>query len=445
MQAQYCTVVSNGCLNYFESNSLTKFTNVLPFPLYPVRSNTLYVRLRALGIWTSLKDDADIDVSQHIKIKLDQLEPQVTGKAFEKTLAILKFPPSTVYENYAVCEFENTPFLALETVPLERLGVTILNSEDKQLELTTGIPTLVKLEISDMDTVNQFTITCESNSCDDVFPTNTLSDFKVSLPGEMNLTGWEVALQSVAFPTNLKVKVPTPYIEFETFIGDAAPEKTRFEIDVENMTSNEMFWEALDNGLKDNEHTKDVVAMGTEAISGFRQINVLDIGDKTVGVSWNKAFQQLFGERFQEGPWQVRSRQSVIFSSDVDIFRLKKSPVGYLFTDCIEENVVSNELHQLLQIIPIKESGSTWDTAMYEPQHLVFHPVKPQVIASIHFTLRTPDGRLFELETPSTQPMVFTLVFRPSKNPSSPLTVDTVAGTSGHSRCSLLSQDVCKL
>lgn len=50
-------------------------------------------------------------------------------------------------------------------------------------------------------TTSQFYITLPSNSSMDVFPNNTLAEYKVKLPERVNLLGaWEVGLSSITFP-----------------------------------------------------------------------------------------------------------------------------------------------------------------------------------------------------------------------------------------------------
>lgn len=49
--------------------------------------------------------------------------------------------------------------------------------------------------------LGQFYITLPSNASMDIFPNNTLAEFKVKLPNHMNLDGdWEVGLASITFP-----------------------------------------------------------------------------------------------------------------------------------------------------------------------------------------------------------------------------------------------------
>jgi hypothetical protein len=51
-----------------------------------------------------------------------------------------------------------------------------------------------------MERTKQFFITLPSNSCMEIFPSNTVPNFKVKLPETISLTGdWEVALVEMQY------------------------------------------------------------------------------------------------------------------------------------------------------------------------------------------------------------------------------------------------------
>ena len=52
---------------------------------------------------------------------------------------------------------------------------------------------------------NQFTVHLVSNASMDIFRENTMASFRNQLAGPLELTGsWQVALESIIFPTSIK-------------------------------------------------------------------------------------------------------------------------------------------------------------------------------------------------------------------------------------------------
>ena len=438
---RYCTVLSNGCLKYFTANTLTNFANVLPSPIYPESSSKLYVRLRALAINTRLLDAAaGSDRCHFIKIKLGELEPQVTDDTFETTLATLSFPPPDVYEEYGLYNFENKPFLPLEAVPLQKLSIHIVNSAGETLPLAPGPPTILKLELSDMDLYNQFTVTCTSTKNRSVFPSNSMSDFSIRLPGEMNLAGWEVAVQSVAFPNDFVVKNREVWMDVNSLDNRANDVRIRLTIDDDDTPAD--FEALLTEAIRGNEITNNLIVIEDDPDSNDKRIRSRETnGDRRVEIVLDGLLRRAM-ETVNFDHMTLAANESVRINARPNLNFFKASSIAFLYTNCIEENIISDGQFQLLQIVPVKKKTTEWEYAMYEPQHLLYHPVRAQTLTFLSIQFLTPDGYLHRFASETDQPMIVTLVFRPSRLQSAPTAITTTSrfpGGSSGANCSVLT------
>ena len=448
MDIRYCTVVSNGSLNYVENNTLTQFANVLPFPITPRQTNCLYVRLRTLAMSHKLLNQAA--TPGHIRVKLKELAPQLTAGRFDRTLALLPFPPGTEYGVYALTDFEWTPFLALETVPLTTLTVSIVNSSGEPLDLAEGPPTIVKLEISEMDYENQFTITAESNASKELFADNTLSEFSNSLPMPLDLTGWEVALQSVAFPFDL-VQSSNADVSFTTIIfSNSAPADVKYVVKrmaLDPTSTNADLLAAIVTSCNEDDDLKEVMICEVEDETVFYRIRALDNGGNVLRLRFSSDFRRIFD---QVPEWiDLASSTYVTLRGEPNVERVQPSPLAYLYTNLIEKNIVASGAYSMLQVVPVQKS--TWatgnTTTVYEPQHLIFHPGKQGVQSKVFFYFVDINNTKLNLSSASDQSMIVTVVVRPSQHVSAPRVVPTAPPRAqpGGTRCSLLSSDVCEL
>jgi hypothetical protein len=445
MKTRYCTALSNASLEYFSRNTLSTFTNFLPFPIYPKQSHKLYVRLRAVAISTELRTDVVYDATRchFIKIKLGELEPQISGSGFEPTLATLQFPPEDVRDEYGLYNFENKPFLALESSPLQRLSLHIVDSSGNTLPLAPGPPTIVKLEITDnMDTYNQFTVTLESTQSKDLYPENKMHDFKVQLPSEMNFSGWEVGLQSVSFPSDFVVKHKYCWMEVDLVGEWTGPIRIGVRLGLNEHADLTHYFR---KGINENDILNKLIILEDDPNSEYQRIRALDgNGEKRVRISYDGLFRRAMGhDVITSDSYIIKAGESAPINTVVNTALLKSSPIAFVYSNCIEENIVGSGMFQLLQIIPVKKKTTDWDFAMYEPQHILFHPVKSQQMTNISLRFTQPDGVDHAFKSDSEQPLIVTLVFRPSNQPSAPPVVQTVSRNPGEPQCSLLT-GTCK-
>lgn len=478
-------MMANGSLNYFTDNSLTKFSNIVP-PLIKMKfsANPLFVRLRRLIISHKLIEDTpNID---YIKIHLSQLEPKVNNSKFDKCLAVCKFPPSEISGEYAIQDFENSPFYELQSDELHMLSLFITDSENDQLQLDEGPTTIAVLEISDMDYTKQFTITCRShnNYEKNLYP-NTLSKFRVRLPSEFHLNNWEVSLLNMIFPPDLTLHVPKSIItitiktnfatkDIVAFDAYGTEYKLRspilnnkyvlgsFSYDITKFISPHAIITRLNQDIQKQWYGKFIQIEHLPEENSYRmtliplsfdwQKNTYDSPEQLewayrwikerhyIEISVDPIFQDLFNLYPNTGrtggdpnffkiilpkqTGQLRQRNRIIFHSPdslhhssldeiknkyVNPEKKKISSVGLLYCSVVEPSPISNILAPLLHIVPIKayknykydadEVANLTEAKIYEPKHLVFHPVINREFSDIEFELLQPDGTKHDFTT----------------------------------------------
>ena len=425
-----CVLSSNGSLDAYPNNTQVNFTNNLPYEFQSklLNDNKIYVRLRSI----CLNQDFDSlpfnlhtvpdDFHLIVMVNLNELEPTTSNSGYSQCLGRFNFHHDASQKNHqATHEFENTPFLPLRTNPLSRLSVTLTTILGDELTVKRGPPTLVTLELSNMDTTSQFSMTCFSHTPDlkDIFPNNELHSFKVLLPQTMNMSGWEVALQSVVFPPSLQSEMKAILmLEFDDVAGSRAA--MVFNLN-QYSTTNELLDE-IDNQLtatrwstfvtlavhRDDKPTVQATQDRSRGrlVLVRRELDVME--DDPVIVVMNPAMYQILGEieqeqdNFEENAtynYLLGSDEELSTISNPDINRVIKNPVVMLYSDLVEDSCVSNTVVPLLHIypaLPTRTNQQVTGGGMYEPTHLIYKRVKDHSFNTIEFQIRLTDGMFMD-------------------------------------------------
>ena len=197
-------LISTGNLDLYPLNCRTYFTNSVPLSLSHHRDQDLYVRLRSVG----LSYDTDKPAPGYVKVQLNEVEEQASGfKNYNRVLGGFEYPPPNLsFQNYVFKTFgTEQPYLPLRMRLLSQLQVLITDNDNVRIDVESGAPTVVLLEIvaeDEMRENNSFCVTCNSYQ-PDTYLGNTLSQFTCPLPETIELKDYEVALTSVVFPPQM--------------------------------------------------------------------------------------------------------------------------------------------------------------------------------------------------------------------------------------------------
>lgn len=414
---QYITLAANTSQDYYTRNTLSLFTNRLPFIVQSNKENHLYVRLRSIAISPYLK--VFDPLSQYIEISLSELAPQVKNNTFDHCLARVKYPPRKIYAHYAVQEFENAPFLELDTHQVSQLTISITNSVGNLLQLD-GAPTLVVLEVSTRDMGGQFTMTCFSHLEGDSYAeTNTLNDFTVSMPQTMKMSNYKMAITSIAFPVDVSFP-PTPQLSFSLTHVEGG-QSSEFLFDKEDFTDTEEFVEAIFTAVSEDDYFQDkvVVVLNTVQGSPFRdylQLTVfLDDDDESILISFSEEFAIACGRNKNEVRTNISlSPSQVLNVGKPNLSLIDPSSLCMIYCSGIKPNIVGNELLPLLDIVPMEDQDLDSNiSSIYLPEKLIFHDVISEPFRAMKFTLRQPNGQLQVLKSDSNASLIITLLFTP--------------------------------
>lgn len=437
MFTSFITLQSNSSVKHHPQNSITRFTNVLPQPIQ-AHDRKVFIRLRRLVMSYKFVEVITERIS-HVKIHLSELEPQTVNTFYEKTLANFQFPPEDIInDEYALHDFEHAQFIELRSVPLHQLSILVTDSNNREIKLSDdSAPTILLFELSDMDYSKQFSITCQSKNLRglELYPNNSLSRFRVRLPQEFYLENWEVAMVNMTYPPDLKHDVETNvWVEMSTNYDEGYKEKFNFDIkeyeetsqfitDVIHTINYDNFWGALVTASEKKEDDKVVgfqFAIQPDPDS-FPRWNLAI----TVTLEFNDLFWSVFDaeKKFNKSPSLFADTRVEILGIP-NINRILPSSVGMVYCDIVKPSPVGEMMAPLLQIVPLPPVKSKLyqknmeDTrkniGIYEPQHLIFHPISNKEFSDIEFEILQPDGQSLNLigSDDFKTGMSFTLLFR---------------------------------
>ena len=197
-------VISNGCLNHFPDNRLTRFANLIPPAIYlRTGARIVYVRLTRIFVDVATAPRAPGAPAPDLYIDIDEVDVDFRG---DKRLSVVKIPAADVDENdgYLVRRFRHATYVELQERPVQQLTIRLTTADGKLYPLTEGRPTVVEMEITDEPSNDDFVLTFYSHDPRglELYADNTMVNFACCLPRELNFAGFDVALEEVIFPSD---------------------------------------------------------------------------------------------------------------------------------------------------------------------------------------------------------------------------------------------------
>jgi hypothetical protein len=438
------TLMSNGSLDVYPENSLTRFTNVVRRPIEAPRggAETLAVRLRSIFFHNKLKSRfAKSAKMGTMEIRLAQLESQVVNGGKQPLLASIdmnraRADPYFTSGDYAHISFPKSPLLRLSTSEVAHLSVALTRPGGRiNYPLEDGPPTIVELEVS-MGSEAEFTMTCMSHphaenadATSTFTATNTAAEFKTDLRRSINLAGWEMALDSVSFPripgSNRMLKITLAFVDSP---GDELrlihnDEKFEFERPIEEFDTTQEVMRALAARMEQI----DLFYDGPNKLAKVRPVK----GDKLRWGLWNmnkESYLKVRMEAFMAEAcgWDFGVREFAVekaYVLSVEEQEASAAPKPTLIThmgnltgpkwlaeenvslvppdvclaycDRVQPTMIGDTRANLLSIVPMKrERRGTSDHIAYEPRHLTYRDVQDGDFGDIGFSFRRGDGQL---------------------------------------------------
>lgn len=401
---------STACSNVFSNNSTEDFTNTLPFPLkFKDAGRKFYIRLKMVGVCT-YEPKTPLTA---IRIHISELEPQREGLQYNQCAGTITFPPTEEHaENFGVHVFKDPPTLPLRVVEVNKFHIRLTNEFNQPINLASGAPTIVWIELTAMAEQQNFTVSCISLQ-PDCFPSNTLTNFNSPLPKELNLDGYEVALQHVIYPQALHADlIAWVRLDKETWYFDLSKYNTFLDLAVE---LNEKLKRAKRKGVRfyENESFNNWY--------GFRSYHVTR-NQREPRITFSPNFGVACGMSDypnmvrvgQMGSWFLLGAPPKGKDGPIQM----NAPVVLVECDIIKSNVLGGRTGQLLHCVPaLTNPNLNRHRRLYEPPTLIFHPVTDKPITRIGIRFTSETGKQLEFFSPNSNLdiVIVALLFRKIK------------------------------
>jgi len=415
----YVHLSSNGSLDIYPTNTLTKFSNVLGREIRAAPNTRLYVRIKSIAL-SQRRTISPRNLSPADKIvfiSLNSLETQNVNSSQLPILASYRLKDNYNEQSlYQFHFFKNSPTLLLRNYStLSHLRIELTNGKLESLNLARGPPTFICLEIGcNMAHQNEFTITCYSNGeGSERFPDNTPADFQCALNEELNLANYEVAL--------LNLHMPHPFPGGNRALLAITKSVQDDEIDLGPDSNNATYYFAtkvrstlrpnnLANILNEKMGKSDSFAKNVKLIieqqerPDYYKLYIKNDNTFTIVANMNYYFFSLFGAKSHHPHSYTiepnRNKTIYLFGYGFKPERTKPPQLSMLYSSIIEENFVNHTNVPLMEIIPMNTDGSLGSdkSGYYEPNHLTFNKLKSSPFNVINFSLRTGDGTKYPFE-----------------------------------------------
>lgn len=436
----FYTVNSAINTNYFPRNNPVRFTNIVPYTITQREPKKFYIRLHTINISKQIQvgsTEEDLKYSGYAKIFINEIEPNSINSSYDKCIGKFNYISARKHEqnpvDYLVHEFKEAPFLELLAIPLPQLSISITDSGNKPLKLDlNGPPTIIDFELIEMDLTGKFTMTFMSHGMDElrIFPNNTLTSFQVKCPQEIRLRKWEVALASIGFPPDILSDTKVWWTVKEE--RENAEEK-KFEFDLLDYPNTEKFLDDVKQSLADDiEFGDKVMMMRTSDVESaeYGYVNFVSSGtlEYNLEVSFSHGFSKAMGQHEIQPPGRITNDLYITFQGLPSITLALPPSVALLACSIVQSSAVGHELSPLLRTVPVNIAKGNY---LYEPKHLIYHPVINRSFTDIAFVLRRPDGLEHDLHSrrehlEANGGIVMTLIFRPRQGESKLRDCETV-------------------
>ena len=429
-------LVSNDSTECYPSNSLSNFRNNLPSAITTKHLASCKIALEALSFENSFIYE---QFPKKISVVINELTQDRGSILYSKALAVIPFSkPDTAAFYHDVGQKE---WMKIGLLNLSSLSVSLLDENNKRLNLGFGQPSFLRIHLSTM-MADRFTVRLSSREVSSV---GINSDFRAMLQQPLPLSGngnkWKVALSSVHFPRSYERFSGAAEGAFQMFVvcetAASNVRQTYIQFSKAEFVSVERLVFAINFKLNEaTEKTCDV-----DLIDGKIRFT---FGDRRVLIIFSHNFACITGftefthatyyhgldivkldVAFQNNPWLYQSyttdplSEYPAFLGEPNTFHLCPKLVNVdrfnpntmlLYCDIIDPVIIGSKYCKILKLIPVPSNREA-KTCFYESQHLDFVSLSATDIPCIQLQLRRFDGELIKFHNPNKE-VLYTLVFR---------------------------------
>lgn len=474
------TLCSNASLDAFPDNRPTAFANILPERLTSSDwKKPLFIRPLAISLATGVysphypkfnfgpfNPGGAFDVYPHewqfpgyIEIGLKEASSQVRGSGYHRCLAGFPFPPSdytppvkaqSQMADFSQHRFRNVGWTKLKENDVAQLSVELTSTTGHPFllhnplwpeDISDVTPTVLELEVTDDEEMAQasgiVTIACSSWQPKRYYD-NTHAAFTSPLPHAMVFADYEVALSRIVYPPNLRQGMTMRF-----WIND---EEYRFDALKDFGYNTGVMVNKIKAAIAASRYKGHIncafdgrVQDGTSRLA-FTRSRLRSMRRVRFKITLDKYFRQVLALFPDDAVFYMEPEQKLVVPGRErpDFRRLVFNPTALLECDAVNFGYVGENQYRLLQFVPVLTtvtgpkrpfpsldySDEDWRQVrelVYEPENLHWMPFTGNLIESISFRFREPDGRekRFLADAGAHNAILITLRLRPKPKPSS--------------------------
>ena len=347
---------------------------------------------------------------KYIQVRLNEMKPNLSGSGYHHTLAYVPYKESSDVGMYH--EVVRKEYFALDATNLSTLSVDLRDENGELLNLLPGQPTFIKLKFTKMNYVS-FMLRLKSDSCADIYPGNTNTDFYSVLPNPIDLNNtWETALTSVQFPRTF---IPWTTIEKGAlWLAVKTPDKEWIQIALP------------ENAIRDGSRLLTFINLELKNKLGSREILRMKItrgkaiftSSEPISVKFSNLLGYVLGATLHvEGEYKpinlTAERKTIGLMQSIDCTRLR--PHSFLiYCDIVRPSIIGNTYAKVLKLVPVPKEDKQQYFTFYECQHLDWVTLESNKLSLIQIQLRHTSGELIQFEMGGGNVLI-NLVFRQKK------------------------------
>ena len=373
---------------YFEHHFLT---SLLHKPINSWKPEDLSFLKQPFNFF-ELKTDLIIDTSKQSTPKLYKIfcnQVHHSGALTSSSLNLLALLPYSYKEFYKHCTECSTP-LTLNTSYVERLEFKLTDEKNKQLNLTTGAPTLIHCKLSGVQ--KKMYKLCHFNSGDlesfKYYPYNTSSHFtqKFSTNLDTRVISHFASLQSIYIPNGVH-NISSAYTRFTVSTLDGSDVKEKSCSIPDGYYTEESFIE---------EFNRNIAYAQIVMILVKKKLQVVTKNTYTVQINLNPQLSYLLGytNNVEEGVVTLEIKPEIHFFSMMHTYKFSSLTMRYIkvIANILAPSLMGRSYEKIMRVINLSDRNDSQDLRA-EPGYFVTFPsnhwvrLEANIYSSVTITL----------------------------------------------------------
>lgn len=361
-----------------------------------------------------------------VKVQCDEIRDQIFNGQNSKDLMVF-CPEITKEKKFFFHEFEAKTYCVLQNTILNRINFRLVDEKNEPLALKTGIPTILKLNISAMDRGKKSFNVRVTSTNKEAFQNNTRANFKVSLPQTLFLnSNWRVGLSSVNLPNVFNTFPKDSRISF-TYVPDNGTKLEKIErfIPHKRYTKKDLI-EEINFFLQQNAKKLDI-GKAYESVPPRQHDKVFHLEILKHGtITMDKNLSDVLGFSQNLPTNYNNTRVYFVFNEQMDSMNSLKLQYNFvadtpidmdffkpsyfmLYANIVKPTAVSGEFLTILKIFPVNSSDDVY--VIQEFKHREYLALNNYDIKEIEFHLRSHTGEYIDFDSKNKDLVILNLHF----------------------------------